>query len=120
MTRARCRRRDQEHDAERADADALEHAQRTGHEAQELLGVDGVTHHAGADERAGRLIFCRRSNMARDYIANRRKRRDAACRQAGPDRLGNGDAPQAPEARSRISRSTSSSLVWRTSLPCTM
>ena len=46
---------DEEHEPKRADADALEHAQRAGHEAQILLGVDGVAQHSGANERAEQI-----------------------------------------------------------------
>ena len=46
---------DQEHDTQRADAHPLEHAQRTGHEAEHTFGVDGVAEHAEAQQR-GREI----------------------------------------------------------------
>jgi hypothetical protein len=50
-------RGDQEYDAECADADTLEHAQRARDEPEKFLGVDGKAEHAGAGERAGEIDF---------------------------------------------------------------
>jgi hypothetical protein len=47
--------RDQEHDAERTDTHALEHAERTGHIAQHFLRVDGIAEHAEAHEGRGEV-----------------------------------------------------------------
>jgi hypothetical protein len=48
-------RRDEEHDPESGDTHALEHAERTGFESEDIRGVEGIAHHAGADECAGEI-----------------------------------------------------------------
>jgi hypothetical protein len=47
----------QEYQAERANTHALEHAERAWNEAEVFLGVDRVTQHAKADERAPQVDF---------------------------------------------------------------
>jgi hypothetical protein len=46
---------DEEHEAEHANAHTLEHAQRARFVPEYPRGIDGVSQHAGADERAGEI-----------------------------------------------------------------